>query len=195
MLLPLTVPSLVAAFLGGLLVLGGQAYFVLTGLLLVAAAVLMVFKQAADTVEARPVPPGPAAAVGAGAGFISGLTGVGGGVFLTPLLIALGWATPKRAAQLSPPFILCNSILGLGGVLLAGQQLASGTFLLHRRARGSRHWHGRRSALDVGTWDAIRPCGDSTVRRNPAAIPLGPRCRADRFSCHGRPGGILGRLG
>jgi uncharacterized protein len=129
MLLPLTVPSLVAAFFGGLLVLGGDAYFVLTGLLLVAAAALIVFKQAADTVEARPVPPGSAAAVGAGAGFISGLTGVGGGVFLTPLLIALGWATPRCAAQLSPPFILCNSILGLGGVLLAGQQLSSGTFV------------------------------------------------------------------
>jgi uncharacterized protein len=129
MLLPLTVPSLVAAFLGGLLVLGGHAYFVLTGLLLVAAAALMLFKQAADTVEARPVRLGPAAAVGAGAGFISGLTGVGGGVFLTPLLITLGWATPKRAAQLSPPFILCNSALGLGGVLLAGQQLAPGTFV------------------------------------------------------------------
>jgi uncharacterized membrane protein YfcA len=129
MLLPLTVPSLVAAFLGGLLVLGGHAYLVLTGLLLVAAAALMLFKQAADTVEARPVRLGPAAAVGAGAGFISGLTGVGGGVFLTPLLITLGWATPKRAAQLSPPFILCNSGLGLGGVLLAGQQLAPGTFV------------------------------------------------------------------
>src|SRR5271166_2913678 len=129
MLLPLTVPSLVAAFLGGLLVLGGHAYFVLTGLLLIAAAVLMVFKRTADTVEARPVRLAPAAAMGAGAGFISGLTGVGGGVFLTPLLIAFGWASPKRAAQLSPPFILCNSVVGLGGVLLAGQKLAPSTFL------------------------------------------------------------------
>jgi uncharacterized protein len=129
MLLPLTVPSLVTAFLGGLLVLGGHAYFILTGLLLVAAAVLMVFKQAADTIEARPARLGSAAAVGAGAGLISGLTGVGGGVFLTPLLIALGWASPKRAVQLSPPFILCNSVLGLAGVLLAGQQLAPHTFI------------------------------------------------------------------
>ena len=128
-LLPLTVPSLVAAFLGGLLALGGHAYFVLTGLLLIAAAVLIAFKQTADTIDARQVRLGPAAAVGAGTGFISGLTGVGGGVLLTPLLIALGWATPKRAAQLSPPFILCNSILGLGGVLLARQRLASGTFV------------------------------------------------------------------
>jgi uncharacterized membrane protein YfcA len=129
MLWPLTVPSLLTAFLGGLLVLGGPTYFILTGLLLVAAAVLMVFRQTADTIEVRAPPLGSAAAVGAGAGLISGLTGVGGGVFLTPLLIALGWALPRRAAQLSPPFILCNSILGLGGVLLTGQKLAPDTFV------------------------------------------------------------------
>src|SRR5450755_3011026 len=51
MLVPLTVPSLVTAFLGGLLVLGAQVYFIMTGLLLAAAA-LMVFKRTADTIEA-----------------------------------------------------------------------------------------------------------------------------------------------
>ena len=126
MLPSLTVPSLVTAFLGGLLVLGEQVYFIVTGLLLVAAAALMVFKRTVDTTEARQVRPLPAAAMGAGAGFISGLTGVGGGVFLTPLLIAFGWASPRRAAALSPPFILCNSVVGLAGVLLAGQTLAPG---------------------------------------------------------------------
>ena len=68
MLAPLTVPSLVTAFLGGLLVLSGQVYFTLTGLLLVAAAALMVFKRAADTAETRPAPFLPTFAVGAGAG-------------------------------------------------------------------------------------------------------------------------------
>jgi uncharacterized protein len=129
MLLPLTGPSLAAAFLGGLLVLGGHVYFILTGVLLIAAAVLMVFKRTSDNVDEHPVRLAPAVAVGAGAGFISRLTGVGGGVFLTPLLIAFGWATPRRAARLSPPFILCNSALGLGGVLLAGQKFAPSTFL------------------------------------------------------------------
>jgi uncharacterized membrane protein YfcA len=126
-LLPLTLPSLVTAFAGGLLVLNGQVYFILTGLLLAAAAALMVFKRTADTVDARPIPLLPATTVGAGAGLISGLTGVGGGVFLTPLLIAFGWASPRRAAALSPPFILCNSVVGLAGVLLVGQRLAPGT--------------------------------------------------------------------
>lgn len=101
MLLPLTAPSVVAAFLGGLVVLGGHTYFVLTGLLLVAGAALMLFKPTVDAVEARTVRFGAAAAVGAGAGFVSGLTGVGGGVLLSPVLIVLGWASSKRTAQLS----------------------------------------------------------------------------------------------
>lgn len=123
MLVRVTVPSLVTAFLGGLLALNGRTYFILTGLLLVAAAGLMAFKRTADNVRIRPIQLLPAVGVGAGAGFVSGLTGVGGGVFLTPLLIALGWMSPRRAAALSPPFILCNSMTGLFGVLLAGQKL------------------------------------------------------------------------
>jgi uncharacterized membrane protein YfcA len=119
----------VTAFAGGLLVLGSQAYFVLTGLLLITAATLLVFKRGADKVGARPVRLLPAACAGAGAGFLSGLTGVGGGVFLTPLLVVLGWASPRHAAALSPPFILCNSVVGLAGVSLAGQRLAPGTLV------------------------------------------------------------------
>jgi uncharacterized membrane protein YfcA len=127
LLLNVTVPSLITAFAGGLIVLEGRAYFTLTGILLVVAATLMMFRRSADTLEACPVRLLPAAALGAAAGFISGLTGVGGGVFLTPGLIALGWTSPRRAAQISPPFILCNSILALGGVLLAGQMPAPGS--------------------------------------------------------------------
>jgi hypothetical protein len=129
MLVRVTVPSLVTAFLGGLLVLNGRVYFILTGVLLVAAGALMVFRRVADNIQARPVQLLPATVVGAGAGFVSGLTGVGGGVFLTPLLITLGWMSPRRAAALSPPFILCNSVAGLLGVLLAEQELAPGTAL------------------------------------------------------------------
>ncbi len=122
---PLTLPSMAAAFVGGLLVLNGREYFELTGLLLIAAAVLMIFKREADSVETGSVMVFPAALAGAASGFLSGLTGVGGGVFLTPLIIALGWASPKGAAALSPPFILCNSAVGLLGVLIAGQRVTS----------------------------------------------------------------------
>ena len=163
LLLPLTLPSLVTAFVGGLLVLGGPVYFMLTGILLVAAAGLMMFQRAADTVEARPVRLLPAAAVGAGAGFLSGLTGVGGGVFLTPQLIAYGWASPKRAAGLSPPFILCNSLVGLLGILIAGQTLAPGTLLYSAGALGG--------AL-IGTVIGLRWMSERATRYVLAAVLL-----------------------
>ena len=163
MLLQVTIPSLVTAFAGGLLVLGTRIYFIVTGLLLVAAAALIVIKRTADTVEARPVRLLPAAAVGAGAGFISGLTGVGGGVFLTPLLISVGWASPKRAAALSPPFILCNSVVGLAGVLLAGQTLAPGTLL---------YSVGALAGAVIGTAIGLRWMSECTTRYMLAAILL-----------------------
>jgi hypothetical protein len=62
------------------------------------------------------------AVAGAAAGFVSGLTGVGGGVFLSPIPVGLGWFSARGAAAISPPFILCNSIVGLAGVWLAGQR-------------------------------------------------------------------------
>jgi uncharacterized membrane protein YfcA len=162
-LLPLTVPSLLTAFLGGLLVLGGRVYFILTGLVLIAAAMFMVFKRTTDTADDQPVHLLAAAAVGAGAGFISGLIGVGGGVFLTPLLIALGWASPKRAARLSPPFILCNSVLGLAGALLVDQKLSPNTFL---------YAVGALAGAVIGTTIGLRWMSERTTRCVLAAILL-----------------------
>jgi uncharacterized membrane protein YfcA len=65
--------------------------------------------------------PAPYSPQEAQSGFVSGLTGIGGGVFLTPLVIVLGWTTPLEAARLAPPYILMNSTAGLFGALAAGQ--------------------------------------------------------------------------
>jgi uncharacterized protein len=65
------------------------------------------------------------AAVGAGLGLASGLTGVGGGVFLTPLLLALRVATTRQVAAVSVAFILVNSAAGLAGWLGSGRSLAA----------------------------------------------------------------------
>jgi uncharacterized membrane protein YfcA len=65
---------------------------------------------------------------GAGIGFLSGLTGTGGGIFLTPLLLLMGWADAKRAAAVSALFVLLNSVSGLAGNISATKALP--TFLL-----------------------------------------------------------------
>ena len=62
-----------------------------------------------------------AAPVGGTIGFASGIIGVGGGIFLSPVLLLKKWATPKGAAATSALFIWVNSLAGLGGATLSGQ--------------------------------------------------------------------------
>jgi uncharacterized membrane protein YfcA len=115
--------SLPAAFIGGVIVLPERLFVICTALLLLAAAALMIVRKGADHVESRHASSIALTLAGAIVGFLSGLTGVGGGVFLAPVLIALGWLAPKSAAALSAPFILANSVFGLSGVLLSGQTI------------------------------------------------------------------------
>jgi hypothetical protein len=67
---------------------------------------------------------------GAGAGFLSGLTDVGGGVFLTPLIIAFGWMSPTRVAAFALPFILGNSVFGSAAVIVSRQSISTDAPLL-----------------------------------------------------------------
>ena len=116
-LLPLVAASVPLAFLGGVIVLPGTVYKPLVGTVLLAAAVrfFVTAGRSADDQRMASVPAVPGMAVGGGIGFVSGLTGTGGGVFLTPLLILFGWAGPRLAAGLSSGFILANSSAGLAG--------------------------------------------------------------------------------
>jgi len=103
-----------AAFVGGYVALPTRAFKMLVGaVLLVSALRLVVETRHEGDVRApgRPV----AIAVGGGLGLLSGLTGTGGGIFLTPLLLLLHWARTKNAAAVSALFILLNSISGLAG--------------------------------------------------------------------------------
>lgn len=118
---PLLLSSLPGAFVGGLIVLDGHLYKATTGVVLLLAGVTVIFRRERADEPDRETPVWGACLIGAAVGLISGLTGVGGGVFLAPILIGLHWASPKQTAALSAPFILSNSIVGLMAVLYAGQ--------------------------------------------------------------------------
>ena len=121
---PFAIASIPAAFIGGAMTLPGRWYKVLVGVVLLYAAVWM-FRSASRPAarEMRSPPLWAAMAAGGVIGFLSGLTGVGGGIFLSPLLIYAGWAEVRRASGVAAPFILVNSIAGLLGHLSSVSQL------------------------------------------------------------------------
>ena len=106
------------ALLGGSLQLPGNLYKPLVGLvLLVAAARLLWPIGTAARAEISDPPIVPAILGGAGIGFLSGLTGTGGGIFLSPLILFLGWAETRTISGVAAVFVLCNSVAGLFGNL------------------------------------------------------------------------------
>lgn len=125
LLVPLALASVPAAFAGGAIGLHPAVFEAVLGAVLAASAVRLAGRAAwpAGPVAAPAgSPPRPAvlAALGGGIGLVSGLTGVGGGVFLTPALLALAAAPVRQVAGVSAAFILVNSLAGLAGRAVAG---------------------------------------------------------------------------
>ncbi len=111
---PFALLSIPFAFLGGYINLPTHAFKVLVGVVLLFSAVRFLLRPAPDEVAHEPSRPA-AISLGAGLGLLSGLTGTGGGIFLTPLLLFMRWARTKSAAAVSALFILVNSVSGLLG--------------------------------------------------------------------------------
>ena len=118
LLLPFVSASVPAALLGGYLTLPEHIFNSVVGVALIWAAVLLIWKppMPEDKVAGRP-PLWASLAVGGGIGLLSGLIGIGGGVFLAPFLILRGWASARTTAALSSAFILANSVAALLGVV------------------------------------------------------------------------------
>ena len=119
-LAPFIVGSIPLAFLGGTMPVAPAVYKQLVGvvLLVAAAGMALTARRAAerDTGRATPtVPALPALVIGAGIGLLSGLTGTGGGIFLSPVLLFTGWSEMRAASGIAAAFILCNSVAGLLG--------------------------------------------------------------------------------
>lgn len=119
---PFIATSVPAAFLGGLVHVAASVYYLILAIVLLLASLRFLF-------EVRPRPgeqifESPswviAFIVGAVIGFVSGLVGVGGGIFLSPLILLAGWGDAKKTAATSAAFIFVNSVAGLAGRVVRG---------------------------------------------------------------------------
>ena len=119
---PFLLTSMPFAFLGGTLQVSQGAYSLLLAFALAVAALRLVFAKRFANHESRPVriSVAPAIAAGSGIGLISGIVGVGGGIFLSPLLILLGWAAVKPTAATAAVFVALNSAAALAARSMYG---------------------------------------------------------------------------
>jgi uncharacterized membrane protein YfcA len=134
---PFAVLSIPAAWLGGYLHLPSSFFKILVGVVLLFSSIRLFFRQG-DPPQVQPPPRPVAFSLGAGIGLLSGLTGTGGGIFLTPLLLFRRWAHTRNAAAVSALFILVNSIAGLVGYFSSGRAVPSiaGVFAIAAIAGG-----------------------------------------------------------
>ncbi|RXM53182.1 MULTISPECIES: sulfite exporter TauE/SafE family protein [unclassified Chryseobacterium] len=119
--LPITLVSVPMAYLGAILKISQETFFLILGVTLIIAALLLWIKT--DSKSDEKISQESKSAIfgnsllGGGIGFLSGLVGIGGGIFLSPLLNLMKWDTPRKIAATSSVFILVNSISGIFGQL------------------------------------------------------------------------------
>jgi uncharacterized membrane protein YfcA len=116
--IPLVAVSVPLAFLGAKVKLTQDAFFILLGCSLIVAAILLWMKfryvgeQEAAVHKSNYLRDG---LLGGAIGFLSGMVGIGGGIFLSPMLNLMKWDMPKKIAATASFFILVNSVAGIAG--------------------------------------------------------------------------------
>lgn len=119
---PVMLASVPCAFAGGFLTVPDTIYKGIAGLFLLFSAYRLLFHRRGLPDRERPMPIPAALLAGAGIGFMSGLAGVGGGIFLSPLLLLAGWADARKTSGIAAMFVLANSVSGLGGHFVSNMQ-------------------------------------------------------------------------
>jgi len=113
---PFLIGALPFAVIGGAVQLPGQFYRPLVGVILIIAGIRFLWPRELTTNREPHDPPIIAGiAFGSLIGLLSGLTGTGGGIFLSPILLFAGWSDTRTASGVAALFILCNSVAGLLG--------------------------------------------------------------------------------
>lgn len=126
---PFAVLAIPLAFAGGYWDLSTRTFKLLVGCILLLSAIRFLFTRIQETDSHLP-PFAAAIPIGGALGLLSGLTGTGGGIFLSPLLLIMNWAKTKSAAGVSSLFILMNSLAGLAGNYASHRDIPAFTPLL-----------------------------------------------------------------
>jgi uncharacterized membrane protein YfcA len=120
--IPIVCASVPAAFVGGMIDMSSSIYKPIVGIILVYAAIRL-FIPVRETEGTKKPQLLIMLVVGVLIGVLSGVIGVGGGIFLSPLILLFRWSSAKQTAAISAPFILVNSIAGLGGIVVHQSEL------------------------------------------------------------------------
>lgn len=129
--LPIVALSIPAAFLGAQFRLSEKVFFILLGMALIASSLMLLVKIKGQKKERqRHYTAGVSMSLGGGIGLLSGLVGIGGGIFLSPVLNLLQWDNARKIAALASFFILANSLAGIGGLLVSNNFKAEFPLLL-----------------------------------------------------------------
>lgn len=134
LLLPFILTSVPTAFIGGYFKITDEAYSILLYAVLTIVAVRLLFfsnrRNAENENRANyhlPITTYPLALLtGSLIGLLSGMVGIGGGIFLSPVIIFAGWGTSKQASAVAAAFIVLNSLSGLAGRLSSGNFVFGG---------------------------------------------------------------------
>ena len=121
---PFLIGAIPLAFVGGAIQLPGGYYRSIVGVALLLGGARMLWPKIINANRALRDPPIWAGVLlGAAIGLLSGLTGTGGGIFLSPIILFLGWSDMRTTSGIAATFILCNSIAGLLGNVTVVQSL------------------------------------------------------------------------
>lgn len=122
---PLTITSIPMAYLGGSIQISDLYFKPIIGIVLLFSAYYSILSRREYEETKQPSSNSILLGTGAGLGFLSGLTGVGGGIFLSPLLLFAKWTSIKTISGIAALFILVNSIMGLCGYVASGNNIPS----------------------------------------------------------------------
>ncbi len=166
---PLVVASAPLALLGGLTPIKQPLFMALLGFSLLVAGLLLLLQREPEFAAAdRPANPVIDALFGGGIGYLSGLVGIGGGIFLAPLLHLMRWGNARAIAATASLFILINSVAGIVGQgIKLGDAGAIGTVVYY--------WPLAIAVLvggQIGSWAGIVILSQAVVRRATGVLIL-----------------------